>query len=230
MDDRELTADLIDVVTEIWKKYQSMDIITRKFGIPKNVIRKYVKFARLPKLLQDNLSAFHKNPKTAMNVALDAVDVLDYEPTGKVKVKKVFDLAKKLGKAKKVSNFSYRKLKQAAEKNPNKSLKEIEKIAGKIRPPIKYKILFEDGTKEYETFSNGKIGAIKSYIRSKKLRAILNPKKAKKYKALVRKLKQAAKERGGKPEDYLKEFLWMASNKINQKNDKHYRYYIHRQK
>ena len=215
MDDRELTADLIDAVTEIWKKYQSMDIITRKFGIPKNVIRKYVKFARLPKLLQDNLSVFHKNPKTAMNVALDAVDALDYEPAGKVKVKKVFDLAKKLGKAKKVSNFSYRKLKQAAEKNPNKSLKEIEKIAGKIRPPKTVKILFEDGTKEYETFSNGKIGAIKSYIRSKKLRAILNPKKAKKYKALARELKQAAKERGGKPEDYLKEFLWMASNKTN---------------
>ena len=42
-----------------------------------------------------------------------------------------------------------------------------------------------------------------------------NPKKAKKYKALARELKQAAKERGGKPEDYLKEFLWMASNKTN---------------
>ena len=215
MDDRELTADLNDAVTEIWKKYQSMDIITRKFGIPKNVIRKYVKFARLPKLLQDNLSVFHKNPKTAMNVALDAVDALDYEPAGKVKVKKVFDLAKKLGKAKSKSRNDYKTLKRAAEKNPNKSLKEIEKIAGKIRPPKTVKILFEDGTKEYETFSNGKIGAIKSYIRSKKLRAILNPKKAKKYKALARELKQAAKERGGKPEDYLKEFLWMASNKTN---------------
>ena len=215
MDDRELTADLIDAVTEIWKKYQNMDIITRKFGIPKNVIRKYVKFARLPKLLQDNLSVFHKNPKTAMNVALDAVDALDYKPAGKVKVKKVFDLAKKLGKAKSKSRNDYKTLKRAAEKNPNKSLKEIEKIAGKIRPPKTVKILFEDGTKEYETFSNGKIGAIKSYIRSKKLRAILNPKKAKKYKALARELKQAAKERGGKPEDYLKEFLWMASNKTN---------------
>ena len=215
MDDKELTADLIDVVTEIWKKYQSMDIITRKFGIPKNVIRKYVKFARLPKLLQDNLSAFHKNPKTAMNVALDAVDVLDYEPTGKVKVKKVFDLAKKLGKAKSKSRNDYKTLKKAAEKNPNKSLKEIEKIAEKIQPPKKYKILFEDGTIEYETFSNGRIGAIKSYLRSKKLQAILNPKKAKKYKALARKLKQTAKERGGKSEDYLKEFLVMVSKKRN---------------
>ena len=215
MDDRELTADLIDAVTEIWKKYQSMDIITRKFGIPKNVIRKYVKFARLPKLLQDNLNAFHKNPKMATRLAVEAVDALDYEPAGKVKVKKVFDLAKKLGKAKSKSRNDYKTLKRAAEKNPNKSLKEIEKIAGKIRPPKTVKILFEDGTKEYETFSNGKIGAIKSYIRSKKLRAILNPKKAKKYKALARELKQAAKERGGKPEDYLKEFLWMASNKTN---------------
>ena len=215
MVDRELTAELIVVVTKIWNKYQNVDIITKKFGIPKDLIKKYVKFARLPKLLQDNLSAFHKNPKTAMNAALDAVDALDYEPAGKVKVKKVFDLAKKLGKAKSKSRNDYKTLKRAAEKNPNKSLKEIEKIAGKIRPPKTVKILFEDGTKEYETFSNGKIGAIKSYIRSKKLRAILNPKKAKKYKALARELKQAAKERGGKPKDYLKEFLWMASNKIN---------------
>ena len=143
MVDRELTAELIVVVTKIWNKYQNVDIITKKFGIPKDVIKKYVKFARLPKILQDNLSAFHKNPKTAMNAALDAVDALDYEPAGKVKVKKVFDLAKKLGKAKKVSNFSYRKLKQAAEKNPNKSLKEIEKMAGKIQPPKKYKIVFK---------------------------------------------------------------------------------------
>jgi len=215
MDDRELTAALNETLTKIWNEYQSMDIITRKFGIPKDVIRQYVKFPRLPKLLQDNLNALHKNPKMATRLAVEAVDALDYVPDGKVKVKKVFDLAKKLGKAKKVSNFGYRKLKQAAEKNPNKSLKEIEKIAEKIQPPKKYKILFEDGTIEYETFSNGRIGAIKSYLRSKKLQAILNPKKAKKYKALARKLKQTAKERGGKSEDYLKEFLAMVSKKRN---------------
>ena len=55
MDNRELTAELIVVVTKIWNKYQNVDIITKEFGIPRDVIKKYVKYARLPKLLQDNL-------------------------------------------------------------------------------------------------------------------------------------------------------------------------------
>ena len=206
MDDRELTADLIDAVTEIWKKYQNMDIITRKFGIPKNVIRKYVKFARLPKLLQDNLNTLHKNPKTAMNIALDACDVLDYvpigpDPTSKLptcELPEVLDLAKELAKAKSKSRYDYRKLKRAARENPNKSIKEIKIEAKKIRKLPK-----------------NRIRAVWAHLRSKKLQARMKPETAKKYKALARKLKQTAKERGGKPKDYLKEFLWMASNKIN---------------
>ena len=143
MDDRELTADLIDVVTEIWKKYQSMDIITRKFGIPKNVIRKYVKFARLPKLLQDNLSAFHKQPKTAMNIALDAVDALDFTKDGDQPVEKVYEFAKKLGEKKKIAEEDYKKLKKAGEENKNKTLDEINEKANKMRNPKMYKVVLD---------------------------------------------------------------------------------------
>ena len=209
MVDRELTAELIDVVTKIWNKYQNVDIITKKFGIPKDVIKKYVKFARLPKLLQDNLNTLHKNPKTAMNIALDACDVLDYVPIGPDPTSKlptcefpeyisVLDLAKELAKAKSKSRYDYKKLKRAARENPNKSIKEIKIEAKKIRKLPK-----------------NRIRAVWAHLRSKKLQARMKPETAKKYKALARKLKQTAKERGGKPKDYLKEFLWMASNKIN---------------
>ena len=206
MDDRELTADLIDAVTEIWNKYQNVDIITKKFGIPKDVIKKYVKFARLPKLLQDNLTTLHKNPKIAMNIALDTCDVLDYvpigpDPTSKLptcELPEVLDLAKELAKAKSKSRYDYKKLKRAARENPNKSIKEIKIEAKKIRKLPK-----------------NRIRAVWAHLRSKKLQARMKPETAKKYKALARKLKQTAKERGGKPKDYLKEFLWMVSKKRN---------------
>ena len=210
MVDRELTAELTVVVTKIWNKYQNVDIITKKFGIPKDVIKKYVKFARLPKLLQDNLNTLHKNPKTAMNIALDACDVLDYVPIGPLKdrptcefpeyisVFSVLDLAKELAKAKSKSRYDYRKLKRAARENPNKSIKQIKIEAKKIRKLPK-----------------NRIRAVWAHLRSKKLQARMKPETAKKYKALARKLKQTAKERGGKPKDYLKEFLWMVSKKRN---------------
>ena len=206
MVDRELTAELIVVVTKIWNKYQNVDIITKKFGIPKDVIKKYVKFARLPKLLQDNLTTLHKNPKIAMNIALDTCDVLDYvpigpDPTSKLptcELPEVLDLAKELAKAKSKSRHDYRKLKRAARENPNKSIKEIKIEAKKIRKLPK-----------------NRIRAVWAHLRSKKLQARMKPETAKKYKALARKLKQTAKERGGKPKDYLKEFLWMVSKKRN---------------
>ena len=148
MDDRELTADLIDAVTEIWKKYQNMDIITRKFGIPKNVIRKYVKFARLPKLLQDNLTTIDKNPKAAMTLAIEATDILNWFKDGDVPPEKVLELAKKLGEKKRKSQEKYRNMKQAAEENSKLSIDEIEKIAATIRHSKKYVIMLSSEAEE----------------------------------------------------------------------------------
>ena len=69
-------------------------------GISKNLVNRYVKFARLPKLLQDNLGAIHKSPKTAVNIAVEAADALGWSPDSGVDEKKVFEFAKKLGERK----------------------------------------------------------------------------------------------------------------------------------
>lgn len=136
-------ADAIDAVDYLYKKYNDEKIIARKHGISVNLVKKYVKFARLPKLLQDNLGAFHKSPKTAMNLALEAVDALDYTKDGEVPEKKVYEFAKMLGEKRKKSLEEYTKLKQAGEKNPKKSLEEIEKESYKIRNPKKYGVVLE---------------------------------------------------------------------------------------
>ncbi len=78
-----------------------------------------------------------------MNIALEAVDALDYVKDGEVPEKKVYDFAKMLGEKKKKSNEEYIKLKQAAEKNPKKSLTEIEKDSSKIKNPKKYTVLLD---------------------------------------------------------------------------------------
>lgn len=136
-------ADAIDACETLFRKYNDERTVARKYGVSVALVKKYVKFARLPKLLQDNLAAFDKNPKTAMNIALEAVDALDYVKDGAVPEKKVYDFAKMLGEKKKKSNEEYTKLKQAAEKNPNKSLAEIEKASSKIRNPKKFNIILE---------------------------------------------------------------------------------------
>jgi ParB/RepB/Spo0J family partition protein len=136
-------ADAIDACDFLYKKYNDERIIAKKHGISVALVKKYVKFARLPKLLQDNLAAFHKSPKTAMNIALEAVDALDYTKDGDVPEDKVYEFAKMLGKKREKSVEEYKKLKQAGELNPKKSLDDIEKESNKIRNPRRYNVLLE---------------------------------------------------------------------------------------
>ena len=136
-------ADSIDACDALFKKYGDEKTISRKYGISVRLVKKYVKFARLPKLLQDNLSAFHKQPKTAMNIALDAVDALDYTKDGDQPLEKVYEFAKKLGEKKKVAEEDYKKLKKAGEENKNKTLDEINEKANKMRNPKMYKVVLD---------------------------------------------------------------------------------------
>ena len=136
-------ADSIDACDALYKKYNDEKTISRKYGISVRLVKKYVKFARLPKILQDNLSAFHKQPKTAMNIALDAVDALDYTKDGDQPVEKVYEFAKKLGAKKKIAEEDYKKLKKAGEENKNKTLDEINEKANKMRNPKMYKVVLD---------------------------------------------------------------------------------------
>ena len=138
--------DIIDACDSLFKKYGDPVIVAKMTGISKTFVNRYVKFARLPKFIQDNLGVIHKSPKTAVNIAVEAADALAWSPDSGVPEKKVYELAKKLGEKKKKSQEEYKKLKQAAEENPKQSLEKIEEESLKITPPRKYSIILDAKT------------------------------------------------------------------------------------
>ena len=69
------------------------------------MVRRYVKFARLPKIVQDNIEEIHKNPKTAVNLALNAADLLNWTNDNDVSDELVLELAKRLVVEKKRYSF-----------------------------------------------------------------------------------------------------------------------------
>jgi len=108
-------ADTMDACNMLFNVYNDVRIVAKKTGVSTILVKKYVKFARLPKLIQDHLDSVHKNPKTAVNLAVEAADALSYTVDGEVPEQKVYDLAKKLGEKKKKSQDDYKKMKQAAD-------------------------------------------------------------------------------------------------------------------
>ena len=112
----------------------------------KILVNRYVKFARLPKFIQENLGSIHKTPKTAVNLAVEAADALAWSQDSEVPEQKVYDLAMKLGEKKKSSQEEYKKLKQAAEENPEQPLKKIEEESVKIMSPKKFSFILDAKT------------------------------------------------------------------------------------
>lgn len=139
-------TDIIGACDTLFKKYNDPTIVAKMTGISRILVNRYVKFARLPKLLQDNLGSIITNPKTAVNLAVEAADALAWSKDSGVSEDKVYSLAKKLGEKKKKSQEEYKKLKQAAEENPKGSLEQIEEEALKIMNPRKYGIILDAKT------------------------------------------------------------------------------------
>ena len=134
-------ADTMDACNSLFKVYNDPKIVAKKTGVSKTLVEKYVKFARLPKLIQDHLDSVHKNPKTAVNLAVEAADALSYTLDGEITPDKVYELAKKLGEKKKKSQDDYKKLKQAAEENPEETIEKIESISSELQNPTKLTIV-----------------------------------------------------------------------------------------
>jgi ParB family chromosome partitioning protein len=132
---------VVDLCATLYNRYRDIDLVSKKTGISKKLIERYVQYARLPSLVQDNLDAITKNPKTAVNLAVEAADALAWSKDSDVPAEKVLKLAQKLGEKKKKSQEDYKKLKQAAEENPESSLEEIESESKKIKNPKLYKII-----------------------------------------------------------------------------------------
>ena len=137
-------ADTIDACDFLFKKYNDAKIVAKKHGISVGLVRKYVKFALLPKILQDNLSNLHAKPKTAINIALDAMTAVGYLPDGSIASdQRVYDFAIMLARKKSTSEDEYKKLRTAGKKNPQKPLEDIEAEATSVRNLKKYSILLE---------------------------------------------------------------------------------------
>ena len=103
------------------------------------LVNRYVKYKRLDKIVQDSISTIHKNPNMATRLAVEASDALsgaDDDPDPE----KIVALAKKLSEKKKKAEEEYKKMKQAAEENPNESIKKIEEEGEKIERPRKMTI------------------------------------------------------------------------------------------
>ena len=139
-------TDIIDACDTLFKKYNDPSIVAKMTGISKTLVNRYVKFARLPKFIQENLGSIHKTPKTAVNLAVEASDALGWSQDSEVPEKKVHDLAMKLGEKKKNSQEEYKKFKQAAEENPKQSLLKIEEESLKIMSPKKFSVILDAKT------------------------------------------------------------------------------------
>ena len=134
-------ADTMDACNALFKVYNDARIVAKKTGVSKTLVERYVKFARLPKLIQDHLDSVHTNPKTAVNLSVEASDALSYTVDGEITEEKVYELAKKLGEKKKKSQDDYKKLKQAAEENPEETIEKIVTISTELKNPTKLTIV-----------------------------------------------------------------------------------------
>ena len=133
-------ADTQNACNDLFEIHNDAKIVSKKTGISIKLVERYVKFKRLDKLVQDNLISIFKNPKTATLIAVEASDALS-GGDGEPEPEKILALAKKLGEKKKKSQEEYKKMKQAAEENPNESVDKIEEEGEKIENPRKYSIV-----------------------------------------------------------------------------------------
>jgi len=132
-------ADTMNACDELFKVHNDVKIVSKKTGISQGLVKRYVKFKRLPNLVQEKLGEIHKNPKTATTIAVEAFDALSGGEDD-VNEEKALALAKKLGEKKKKSQEDYKKMKQAAEENPSITIEKIEEASLKITNPKLYKI------------------------------------------------------------------------------------------
>ena len=90
----------IELCNNLYTKYCDMKIVAKKTGISKQLIKRYVKYARLPPLVQDNLGAIHPNPKTAIHLAVEAADALGWGSDSHVSEEDVLKIAKEMAQKK----------------------------------------------------------------------------------------------------------------------------------
>ena len=94
-------TDLIKAVTDLYNHYGDYEMVQQEFGLTKYMVDKYVRLARLPEKVKNAIreGEIHSNPKTAENMALKAVDGLQYVKNGSISEEKVIEFATELSKS-----------------------------------------------------------------------------------------------------------------------------------
>lgn len=119
--------DTISACEMLFKRFGNAKMVAENVGLSPKIVRKYVKFARLPQSLKDayDKGDLGKDPKKALNVALRATDALTADDNN-VDEEKVLEFAKILGKK---IGIEQKELESEAKKDPSRPIEEIVKKA-----------------------------------------------------------------------------------------------------
>lgn len=138
--------DSIEACTYLFERYGDEGIVAKKHGISKTLVKKFVRFARLPDFLKESCrnGDLGKDPKRAMNTALKAVDSLNWEKGGDVDDAKVIRFAKLLAEKSKDSASEANDIADEARQDSSRSVEDIAKAATKQKKKKLYKIPLND--------------------------------------------------------------------------------------
>lgn len=120
-------SDTISACEMLFKRFGSTKMVAESVGLSPKIVRKYVKFARLPQSIKNayDKGELGKDPKKALNIAIRATDALTSDDND-VDEEKILEfakiLAKKIGKEQK-------ELENEARKDPSRPIEEIVKKA-----------------------------------------------------------------------------------------------------
>ena len=135
--------DSIEACTYLFERYGDEGIVAKKHGIAKSLVKKYVRFARLPDFLKEACRSgeLGADPKKSMNTALKAVDSLHWEKDGDVEDGKVLKFAKLLADR---TATEATDIAEEAKQDNTRTVDEIAQAATKQKKKKQYRVTLED--------------------------------------------------------------------------------------
>lgn len=135
-------SDTITACEMLFKRFGSEKMVAETVGLSPKIVRKYVKFARLPQSLKDayDKGDLGKDAKKALNIALRATDALTAVDNN-VDEKKVLEFAKIM--AKKIG-AEQKDLEEEAKKDPSRPIEDIVQKAAHRKNIKKLEIVMDD--------------------------------------------------------------------------------------
>lgn len=151
-----VSQDILDACDMFYKRYGSIKMVAEELGLTHRFVRKYVKFARLPTIVQ---SAFDEG-KLDMDTALEATDALKFDE-GESKPEDVLQLALEMNT---LTRAQQKDVKETLQHEPEKPVHEaIEEVkTGKESRKITIEVTSDTYGKIDQFKQDNKIKAIAS--------------------------------------------------------------------